>query len=178
MTYIIVILTVLMLYAFARRALVHGAVKTLIDAGSGAISGWIAGILIGIGARVGMWTIPFANGTASRASLEGSLQVVLVFSLFGIGLGLLYELLFRSLFRRRGVLYGLLITIVTAYPIGSAGFQQLEFPPSPAGAVASSLFFAGLMFIPFAIANEYILTLIRRVRIRGKFASTSFSLTQ
>src|SRR5829696_946421 len=137
---------------------------TLVDFLVSAAAGWTAGIMIGIGARIGMWSIPFFNGVESTLTLDGSLQVVLVFSLFGIALGVIYEFLFREIFRHRGIVFGSLVTLVTAYPLTIAALQQITFTPAILPTMTLSVLFVGLMFIPFSVLLELILSWYHRMR--------------
>ena len=155
MIYVAIIAFLLFLAGFYLRLRASGFRTAILDLLVSAAVGWIAGILIGIGARIGMWAIPFFNGTDSRFTPEGSLQVVLVFSLYGIGLGILYEFFFRRLVRERGWVYGLFVTAVLTYPLASAAFQQLTFTPALAPSILVSVLFVGMMFVPFTIVLEY-----------------------
>ena len=111
-----------------------------------------------------MWSIPFFNGVDSRFTWDGSLQVVLIFSLFGIGLGLAYEFAFRSLLKKHGALFGLVVTVVAAYPLAQAALQQINFTPPLIPTIALSIFFVGVMFLPFSIALEFLLRRYHRMR--------------
>ncbi len=159
MIYIVALAVAPAAFGFYRKARHQGIKRTLLDTVVSAAFGWLAGILIGVGARIGMWAIPFFNGTESRFTLDGTLQVVLVFSLYGIGLGILYELIFRGLLRKSGLLFGILVTLFTWYPLGAAGAQQLNFQPSMLPLVFFSGLFVALMFVPFSLLLEL---LIRR----------------
>ena len=164
MIYLLAAAMVMSAYGFFRRTRDDGFRSVLLDTIAAAGCGWIAGILIGIGARIGMWAIPAFNGTSWEFTLAGSLQVVLVFSLYGIGLGAIYEILFRRILMNRGLAYGLLITIAAVYPLGVAASQQLSFEPGIFAMTLISFFFVGLMFIPFALALEVLLHHYHRLR--------------
>src|SRR5687767_14170795 len=110
MIYVAVIVGLLIVFGFWRRVRSSGWISTVLDMLAAGTLGWIAGLLIGFGARLGMWLIPVFNGATPRITFDGTVQVVITFALSGIGLGILYELLFRDLFRRRSVLFGLAIT--------------------------------------------------------------------
>ena len=165
MIYVALLAVGIAAFGFWRRIRSAGLLATMVDALVAAGLGWVAGLWIGIGARIGMWSIPFFNGTESRFTLDGTLQVVLVFSLYGIALGIIYELVFRDLLRQRGLLYGLVITLVTAYPLGLAGLQQISFQPPFLYAVLFSALFVAVMFVPFGIILELLIE--RSHRIRG-----------
>ena len=158
MIYLIGFAFLLAAFAFFRRARHEPVLTILFDVLASASLGWIAGFLIGAGARVGMWAIPFFNGTESRITFDGTFRVILTFSLFGIALGVLYELLFRRLLREHGILFGLLIVLIAWYPLGSQGVQQLRFSPSFIPMATVTLVVMGITFIPFAVVLEFLLT--------------------
>ena len=166
MIYLLGLALIVAICGFVRRVRTKGLFATILDTIAAATLGWLSGLLIGIGARIGMWSIPFFNGAESRITAAGTLQVVLVFSLYGIVLSLVYELFFRRLLGKGALLFGLLITIVSAYPLASAALQQISFAPGIFPATVASLFFVGLMFLPFAIALEQLLA--RWHRFRGE----------
>jgi len=171
MIYFAAIGLILTLAGFSRRARVDGLRSTLLDLAAAAVVGWVSGLLIGVGARIGMWIIPLINGVESRFTIDGTLQVILVFSLFGIGLGLIYEFIFRGPLANRGLLFGVTVTLVTAYPLAAAGLQQITFKPEIAPTVGLSLFVVGMMFIPFAVALETLLRVYHRLRGNRYLAS-------
>ena len=164
MIYLAGLAILLLGYGIYRSVRTAGAKHTLLDAVAAVVSGWIAGLLLGAGARVGMWAIPFFNGTESRFTLDGSIQVILIFSLLGVGLGLLYEIVFRGLLRGRGSLYGLLITLVLVYPLGSAGVEQLRFSPNLLSLAFFTFLFIAIMFFPYALLLEALLGTWHRFR--------------
>lgn len=164
MIYLVAIALVLTLFGLYRRSRVLGFPSTLVDLLAASLTGWIAGLLIGIGARIGMWVIPFVNGAESRFTIEGTIQVILVFSLFGIGLGPIYEFLFRDLLRNRGAIFGLIVTIVAAYPLAVEGLEQIPFTPPLVPTILVSLLVVGVMFIPFGVALELMLRRYHRFR--------------
>lgn len=165
MIYAVVLALVISCIGFYFRARINGIPSTVLDTIAAAVLGWISGLLIGIGARAGMWAIPFFNGTEPRVTLDGTVQVILTFSLFGIGLGIVYEMVFRRVFRHHGLLFGVLITLLTFIPLSSAALQQISFTPGLIATAFSSLLFVGFMFVPFGLALE--LLLVRWHRFRG-----------
>jgi hypothetical protein len=122
-----------------------------------ACSGLLAGVFIGVGARVGMGAIAVANGDPQRLTASGTFTVVLTFSSFGVVLGVAYEVLFRRLLRRNGLAYGALLTLCTWYPLAAAAAQQLTARPSPIALVTLSGLLVGLMWLPFGLALEALL---------------------
>lgn len=122
-----------------------------------ACCGLLAGVFIGVGARVGMGVITIANGEPQRLTASGTFTVVVTFSSFGILLGVVYEGVFRGLLRRKGVAYGGLLTLCTWYPLAHAAAQQLTAPPALIALVTLSGLFVGLMWLPFAFTLEALL---------------------
>jgi len=104
-----------------RRGIVH-VIKSVLLAAS---LGLLAGVFIGVGARIGMGAITVANGGAPRFTPSGSFSVVATFSGFGIILGVVYEGMFRHLLRRSGLAYGALLTLCSWYPLAHSAAQQL-----------------------------------------------------
>ena len=165
MIYLVALFTAVALVGFYFRSRANGFLATLFDMLAATAIGWIAGLFIGIGARIGMWSIPFFNGRDPRITFEGTLRVILVFSLLGIGLGLVYEFVFRRLVRSRGLLYGLLVTVIAAYPLASAALQQISFEPPIVWTVIFAFLFVGFMFIPFAVSLEMLLGIYHRIGV-------------
>jgi hypothetical protein len=157
MIYVIVVALIFAVIGFVRRARTVGVRTTLLDTIVAAAFGWLAGIFMGVGARVGMWSIPFFNGSESRFTFDGTMQVILVFSLYGIGLGILYELVFRKFLRESGLLFGILVTVCAWYPLGAAGVQQLRFEPPLLPLLLVTGAVTLLMFVPFAVCLEQVL---------------------
>ena len=119
--------------------------------------GLLAGLFIGVGARIGMGAITIANGDPQRLTASGTLTVVVTFSSIGVVLGVVYEGLFRQLLGRRGLAYGGLLTLCTWYPLAHAGAQQLTTHTSPITLVTLSGLLVGLMWLPFGLALEALL---------------------
>ena len=122
-----------------------------------ACCGLLAGVFIGVGARVGMGAITIANGDPQRLTVSGTFTVVVTFSSFGIVLGVVYEVLFRRLLQRRGLVYGGLLTLCTWYPLAHAAAQQLTARPTLISLVTLSGLLVGLMWLPFGLALEALL---------------------
>ena len=152
---------------FWRRCRANGLIPTLIDTFAASALGWIAGLGIGVGARVGMWSIPFFNGTASRVTFDGTVQVVLIFSLIGIALSLVYELAFRRFLKTRGLLFGSLVALIAAYPLALPALQQINFTPPIIPTIVVTLLVVGFMFVPFALLLEFLLGVYHRCRSRN-----------
>jgi hypothetical protein len=138
----------------ARRC---GLVWALRSVAISAGCGLLAGLFIGVGARIGMGAITVANGDPQRLTASGTFTVVLTFSSFGIVLGVVYELLFRRLLRRKGLAYGGLLTLCTWYPLAHAAAQQLTARPTLLALVVLSGLLVGLMWLPFGLALEALL---------------------
>ena len=158
----VLLLTVWQFTVVVRR---RGLATALRSLGVAACSGLLAGVFIGIGARIGMGAITVANGAPQRLTLSGTLTVVLIFSSFGIVLGVIYEGLFRRLLRRSGLAYGVLLTLCTWYPLTHAAAQQLTANPTLILLALTSGLLVGLIWLPFACALE---ALLRRWQDAGQ----------
>src|ERR1044071_5624080 len=88
-------------WRFTELAQRQGAARGLRGVAVSGGSGLLAGVLIGVGARVGMGAITLANGGPQRLTASGTFTVVITFASFGIALGVAYEGLFRRLLRRK-----------------------------------------------------------------------------
>ncbi|HEV2861574.1 MAG TPA: hypothetical protein VGX48_11240 [Pyrinomonadaceae bacterium] len=144
-------------WQFTARARRRGLAWALRGVAVSACCGLLAGVFIGVGARVGMGAITVANGAPQRLTASGTFTVIIAFSSFGIALGVVYEGLLRRLLRRSGLAYGALLTLCTWYPLAHAAAQQLTAPPAPTALAASSGLFVGLMWLPFGLALEALL---------------------
>ena len=174
MIYLIVIAFIVAAFGFYRRLRRDGFQSTLLDSVIAAVFGWCAGLLIGVGARIGMWSIPFFNGTESHITIGGSLRVILVFSLYGIGLGVIYELVFRDLLRKSGLMFGLLVTLLAWYPLGNSGVQLLNFTPETLLLIFFTGVLVGLMFVPYALVLEQLFKHWHAWHDRGLIAAGPF----
>ena len=159
MIYLAAIAFLLTVFAFFRKAKQNGFRAAGLDSLFAALAGFGAGIFIGFGARIGMWAIAFFNGSASRFTVSGTLRVILLFSSFGIGLSLFYELVLRDLLRQSGLLFGFIITLFTAYPFAKSAAEVLRFQPTIISLVFFTGIFTALMWLPFAITLERLLKL-------------------
>lgn len=156
---IFLLLAVLLLTAwrFAVAARHRGLAWVLRSVALAACAGLLAGVFIGIGARVGMGAITVANGDPQRFTIAGTVTVVVTFSGFGLVLGVVYAGLFRRLLRRNGLAYGGLLTLATWYPLAQAAAQQLTPRPAIILLVLVSGLLIGLMWLPFGCALEALL---------------------
>jgi hypothetical protein len=115
-----------------------------------------------------MGAITVANGAPQRLTAAGTFAVVATFSSFGVVLGVVYEVLLRRLLRRKGLAYGVLLTLCTWYPLAEAAAQQLTARPNLLALAAFSGLLVGLMWVPFGLALE---ALLRRWHDRGARAA-------
>jgi hypothetical protein len=138
----------------ARR---RGLLMVVKSVAAAAVLGLLAGVFIGLGARLGMSAITIANGDALRLTLAGTSTVVFTFSSAGIFLGVVYEVLFRQPLRRHGAAYGGLIALVTWYPLAHAAAQQLTGAPALFPFLIISGMLVALMWLPFGVALEALL---------------------
>jgi len=150
----VLLLTAWRFTALARR---RGLAWALRGVAVSACCGLLAGLFIGVGARVGMGAISIANGDPQRLTASGTFTVVVTFSSFGIVLGVVYEMLLRRPLRRRGLAYGGLLTLCTWYPLAHAAAQQLTAHTALIVLVTLSGLSVGLMWLPFGLALEALL---------------------
>lgn len=161
---VVLILTAARVACAARR---RGARRVLRGLAAAGVLGLLAGVFIGVGARVGMSAITIANGEVPRPTASGSLNVVLTFSALGLPLGVVYEGLVRHLLRRKKALtFGALLTLCTAYPLAQAAAQQINAPMNFAALALVSVLMVALMWLPYALALEWLLARWERWRER------------
>ena len=165
MVYLAAAALLLTVFGFVQKTRRNGLRTAILESVFAALAGFGAGLFIGFGARLGMAAIAFFNGDASRFSVAGSLQVILLFSSFGIGLGLLYELILRDWLRRSGLLFGIIITLFTLYPFAESAVQVMNFQPTIISLVFFTGIFTALMWLPFAVTLE---TFLRYYQTRLK----------
>jgi hypothetical protein len=144
-------------WRFTVAARERGLAASLRSVAVGACCGLLAGVFIGVGARIGMGAITIANGAPQRFTASGTLSVIVIFSSYGIALGVVYEVLFRRLLRHNGLAYGGLLTLCTWYPLAHAAAQQLTAPPALIPLVTVSGVLVGLIWLPFGLALESLL---------------------
>ena len=149
---------------FILRARRDGPLRVLKSIAVAAAAGLLAGVFIGLGARVGMAAIPVANGATPSLTPAGSFAVVVTFASYGILLGVVYEGLFRRLLRSNGLAYGGLLMLASWYPLAQAAAQQLTGRPALISMVVVSGVIVALMWLPFGLALE---ALLRRWQRRG-----------
>ncbi|HEX7174992.1 MAG TPA: hypothetical protein VF240_06900 [Pyrinomonadaceae bacterium] len=152
-----------------RRGLLY-VVKSI---AAGAALGLLAGVFIGVGARTGMSAITVANGDAPSLTLSGSFTVVYTFASFGIVLGVVYDGLFRRLLRRRGLVYGVLLMLCSWYPLAQAAGQQLTGRPALITQIMVSGVIVALMWLPFGVALEALLSRWHNRRAASAAASAA-----
>lgn len=150
----VLLLTAWRFTALARR---RGLAVALRGVAISACSGLLAGVFIGVGARIGMGAITIANGAPQRFTASGTFTVVVIFSSLGIVLGVVYEVLLRRPLRRKGLAYGGLLTLCTWYSLAHAAAQQLTAHPTLMALVTLSGLLVGLMWLPFGLALEALL---------------------
>ena len=158
MIYFLIIAFFLTTFGFALKVRQKGLLAPTLDLLIAMATGWLAGIFIGIGARIGMSAITYFNGGNPSFSASGSFRVVLFFSSFGIGLGLLYEFLWRDFLHQSGLLYGLLITLCTWYSLAQSAIGLLKFQPTIISLILFTFIFVALLWLPFGLTLEKLLS--------------------
>jgi len=157
MIYVLVPVLLLTAWQFFLRARRQGLLRVFKSIAVAAVAGLLAGLFIGLGARAGMAAIPFANGGTPLFTLAGSFAVVSTFASYGIGLGVVYEGLFRRLLRSHGLAYGGLLMLTTWYPLAQAAAQQLTGQPTLISLITFSGLIVALMWLPFGLTLEALL---------------------
>ena len=164
MIYLLAATLLLTAWQFIVKARRDGLPRVVKSVAVAAVSGLLAGISIGLGARLGMSAIPVANGAAPNFTPAGTFAVVLTFSSYGIVLGVVYELLFRRLLRAKGLAYGALLMLATWYSLAQAAMQEVTGRPAFISIIIVSGMVVAFMWLPFGLALE---ALLRRWQRRG-----------
>ena len=172
MIFLLVAVLLLTAWRFTANARERGLAESLRGVAVAACCGLLAGVFIGVGARIGMGAITIANGAPQRFTASGTVSVIVIFSSYGIVLGVVYAMVFRRLLWHNGLAYGGLLTLCTWYPLAHAAAQQLTAPPALIQLVTVSGLLVGLIWLPFGIALE---TLLRRWygRKRGRVVTVT-----
>lgn len=157
MIFLLAAVLLLTAWRFAAAARRSGLAEVLRSVAVAAASGLLAGVFIGVGARVGMAAITIANGAPQRLTASGTAAVIITFSIFGPALGVVYEGLFRRPLRRSGLAYGALLTLCTWYPLARAAAEQLTGSPAVVVLALTSGLLVGLIWLPFGFALEALL---------------------
>ena len=135
--------------------------RALLELPIAAGAGLIAGLWVAVVARAAMRVIAMANG-GGAFSAGGTLQVMLVFTAIGGAVAILYPGLFRHALDKSGLLFGALLTLTTWYPLAHSAAQQLRRQPELWKLAAVSLGIIAAMWIPYALALQF---LMRRFRV-------------
>ena len=164
MIYLLVAVLLLTAWQLTLQARRHGVLRVVKSIAVAAVAGLLAGVFIGLGARIGMAAIPLANGGTPSFTPAGSFSVVLTFSSYGIVLGVVYEGFFRRLLRANGLAYGGLLMLSSWYPLAQAAVQQITGRPALISLTIISGLIVALMWLPFGLVLE---ALLRRWQSRG-----------
>ena len=154
MVFVLTAAVVFTAWRFTLTTRERGLLRALREMLLAIVSGLLAGVFIGLGARLGMSAITVANGDVSRFTPSGTFAVVITFAGFGGIFGVIYAGLFREILRRRGLVFGLLIMLFSWYPLAQAGVQQLNVSPSLISLIFTTGVFVALMWLPFGVALE------------------------
>jgi len=173
MIYLLVPVLLLTTWQFFLRARRQGLLLVFKSIAVAAVAGLLAGLFIGLGARAGMAAIPLANGGTPTLTLAGSFAVVITFASYGIGLGVVYEGLFRRLLRSNGLAYGGLLMLISWYPLAQAAAQQLTGQPALISLILVSGLIVALMWLPFGLTLEALLRRWQRPDIVRALAGTA-----
>ena len=133
--------------------------RVLYEIPAAIVAGLLAGVWLGIGALIAMRVIAYFASAPPRISVTGSIQVVLVFAAMGGGIAILYAGLFRHALAKSGIWFGLLLFLGSWYPLAQAGAQLLGYKPDPLSLMAVSGAVVALMFIPYALLLQTLISL-------------------
>lgn len=136
------------------RAVRRESRRVLLELPAAALAGLVAGLWFGIAARGAMRIVALAAKAPLRLSAGGSVQVILVFAAIGAGVGLLYAALFRHALGSSGLRFGLLLLLVTWYPMAQAGAELLGYQPDPLKLILTSGAVIAAMWLPYALLLE------------------------
>lgn len=158
MVFVLAAAVIFTVWRFALASRQRGFIWAVRELVLAAGSGLLAGILVGLGARIGMSAITVANGDLPRFTVSGTAAVVMTFAGFGGVFGVIYAGFFRQFLRHRGLIFGLLITLVSWYPLAQAAVQQLRFSPSLIPLIIATGLCVALMWLPFGVVLEKIVS--------------------
>jgi hypothetical protein len=136
----------------------------------GLISGAIAGLVAGVGARAAMRLVALAGGVAPAFTIEGTLTILVSALLYGVGGGILYVVVRRRLPGsgvRRGLAFGLVVLLLFG-PVYFLADQVDELHVAP---VAGVLAFSALFVVGGGIIGAAEEQLERRLPTLGGRAS-------
>ena len=151
----VILLTAWRFTLTARRQGLLRAVREVLLASA---SGFLAGVCIGLGARIGMSAITIANGVPPRFTWSGTLTVVVAFAGYGAIFGVVYAGMFRRLLRQSGTAYGLLLMLCSWYPLAHAAVQQLTNNPPVGALVLVSGIVVAAMWVPYGLSLEMLVS--------------------
>lgn len=171
---VIFVLMAVLLVAAWRYAVAYrkaGMRATVREISATALAGLAAGIWIGLVARLGMRLVAVAGGATPRFSFSGTLEVIMVYAGLGGLCALYYGAFLRSLLRRSGAAYGLVLFLAGWFPIGETALRLLPSRTDFALFVAASGAVVAMMFIPYGLLLERLLQrLLARVELIGHTA--------
>lgn len=142
--------------AFAVRAAVTRSMGPLIEGGIGALSGLVAGLLWGAGARVVMRIVALIDGRETELSGGGVLIILIAGITFGVPLGMLFAAVRRWLpgaRLRKGLTFGAGIYALLVVPLAILGASDLDRSVWTAPVLISTGLF-GALSIAYGLAVE------------------------
>jgi len=116
----------------------------------GLLAGLIGGLVWGIGARIAMRIVALAAHKPTEFSVGGTLGILMVGAIYGLLVGLVFAGTRRFLpgsWCRSGLISGLLVLLITGWPIYS-GFIMEE---SSLGVRALAVAMFGALFVGFGM---------------------------
>jgi hypothetical protein len=117
-------------------------------------AGSLAGVVLGLSARVAMRLLALGTGAAPRLSAEGTSAVVVAFTGVGVAVAFPYAGVVRSLVRRPALAYAALLAAVTFPPFLRTAAQDLGAGAWDARVIGGTLLVSLVMWVPYALVLE------------------------
>jgi hypothetical protein len=134
-----------------RRCGMRAAVRNFVASLCG---GLVAGVMLGVSARIAMRLLAVGLGTPLRLTAAGTFTVIMAFSLLGVVLGVPYGAVFRDLLRRNPLAYAGLLILVTLQPFIRTAAQDLDASVWDTRVLAGAAVVTVVMWVPYAILLE------------------------
>lgn len=126
------------------------------------LGGLAGGVLLAIAARAGMAAITIANGAEPNLTWSGTSRVLLTFTGIGGATAIAYAGLFGRAMSRRGLIFGILLVVATAWPLAQAAAPVLAQPLPRATMISATALVLSLMWIPYALVVERVVAALNR----------------
>ncbi len=164
MIYVLVPALALAVIGYGRIARTRGLL-VFVDAAIATIGGLVAGLALGVGARIAMRVLAVALSLPLRLTADGTILVIAAFSCVGAVLGFIYVGALRDLLWRRGLLYGLLLSAVTFQPFLRTAAEDLQRPQLSPEVLLGTIGMSLAMWVPYGVLLEWSIDRMRSVYV-------------